>query len=182
VTDPKTTYITSGKTLRQIAKELEGVPGCTLDALKHRSHREGWSAARRDYRAGIAETAKSISQDVGSSIAADVTKAYEQLLRTAILTNGEATKVLLAHRIKMRATHADDATEVELNGITLSDRLKAAQMHSIAANTIRSLFPRSTLEADAQSDGVSATDEEVLREMKVRFGAGRFYDDDEKLS
>jgi hypothetical protein len=194
--DPKLAFITSDKTIKEIAEQFVGKKNCSYSHLTKRSMREDWFDLRKAYRAKLETTAKErndaalrgaadkselaamkTAEKVGNRLAPQIAMIYEQLLQTAIKLNVQADMVLMSDRIKMSST-INGEVEIDIKETSLSDRLKAGQLHSMAVATVRSLFPRETLEA-ATEDGITATDEEVLREMRARFGgSARMYDEE----
>lgn len=55
--DPRWLYVVKGLSIRRIARELKGEPGCSRAALEERSSREKWVEQRAAYQAEVAKRA-----------------------------------------------------------------------------------------------------------------------------
>jgi hypothetical protein len=186
--DPKLSFVTSSKSLKEVSQDFKGRRGSSYSYLMKRSMREGWTELRNEYRRALDGKAKAqlsaevsgaadksalaamkVAEKVGNRLAPQIAMIYEQLLQTAIKMNAEADKVLLSGRIKTSSI-VDGVAEIDIKDTTLADRLKAGQLHSMAVSTVRSLFPRETLQVD-ESDEISPETEEFDRLMQEKYGA-----------
>lgn len=163
----KDLYITdpNGISLRALAKELKGKPGCTYQNLAKYSKREGWPAEREEYQETISELTRLKSQP-------EVAKILERIIKTRLALIIQAGRSVAGRAANGELMSYGAASTVLMNqGREVIEHLESVGSGAGAQAPTHTLTPEREKEIllipnpleDAEKEGDEDGDQETIR-------------------